>query len=252
MASATIIVPCYNEEERLDLASFRNFKSPTHQIRFLFVNDGSSDRTLALLQSLRATDPARFSVLDLQLNQGKAEAVRQGFLAAIKLQPAYVAFWDADLATPIDVISNFLDVAEGRPQFEIIMGARVKLLGRKIERRPARHYGGRLFATLVSLILGLGVYDTQCGAKLFRLSPSINALFQEPFESRWIFDVEILARLIQARRGKKLPQPEQVVYELPLSEWRDIPGSKLKSSDFLKAAWELTRIYHRYLSRKAN
>jgi hypothetical protein len=134
----------------------------------------------------------------------------------------------------------------------MVIGARVKLLGRKIERRAARHYIGRVFATAVSAILGLPVYDTQCGAKLFRVSPSIDALFQQPFLSRWIFDVEILARLIQGRRGKQLPPPEQVVYEYPLVEWRDVPGSKLTCGDFLRAGWELGRIYRGYFRAAAN
>jgi hypothetical protein len=137
-------------------------------------------------------------------------------------------------------------MAESRPELEMIIGSRVKLLGRKIERRRSRHYLGRVFATAVSASLGLDVYDTQCGAKLFRASPSIKALFQQPFHSRWIFDVEILARLIQARRGRELPQAEDVIYEFPLREWRDIAGSKLEYSDFVRAAWELLRIRNYY------
>ena len=129
------------------------------------------------------------------------------------------------------------------------MGSRVKLLGRKIERRRSRHYLGRVFATAVSTILGLDVYDTQCGAKLFRVTPFIRALFQQPFLSRWIFDVEILARLIQARRGKNLPQADRVIYEFPLMEWRDIPGSKLGYRDFFRAAWELCRIHNHYFRK---
>jgi hypothetical protein len=128
----------------------------------------------------------------------------------------------------------------------MIIGSRVKLLGRHIERRPSRHYLGRFFATAASAVLGLAVYDTQCGAKLFRASSAIS-FFQQPFCSRWIFDVEIIARLIQARRGKESRQPEQVIYEVPLLAWKDIPGSKLKYSDFVRAAWELLRIRNRYL-----
>ena len=73
-----------------------------------------------------------------------------------------------------------------------------------------------------------------------------SALFQQPFLSRWIFDVEILARLIKARRGTELPQPEQTIYEFPLTEWKDIPGSKLEYGDFVRAAWELYRIRNFY------
>ncbi len=129
------------------------------------------------------------------------------------------------------------------------MGSRVKLLGKRIERRPLRHYLGRVFATAVSLALSLHVYNTQCGAKLFRVSASLNELFAEPFRSRWIFDVEIIARLVKNRRGKKLPQPQEVVYEMPLTEWRDIRGSKVKPYDFVKAIIELARIYNHYIRR---
>ena len=245
MAIASIIVPCYNEEKRLDLASFREFKSSPHTITFLFVNDGSTDQTLQVLQSLNASDPVKFAVLNLTQNQGKAEAVRQGLLAAAGSRPDYVGFWDADLATPLDAIAEFIELAESRPELEMIIGSRVKLLGRHIERRLSRHYLGRFFATAASAVLGLAVYDTQCGAKLFRASSAIS-FFQQPFCSRWIFDVEIIARLIQGRRGKEFPQPEQVIYEFPLTAWKDIPGSKLRYSDFIRAAWELFRIRNRY------
>lgn len=247
MARARIIIPCYNEARRLDGSKFINFECSSHEISFLFVDDGSTDNTLALLESLRNSKSTKFAVMGLPENNGKAEAVRQGLLSAIKAHPDYVGFWDADLATPLEAIPSFLDLAESRPDIEMVIGARVKLLGRRIDRRPSRHYLGRVFATAVSIVLGLEVYDTQCGAKLFRVSPSVHTLFAEPFFSRWIFDVEIIARLIQTRCGKNLPHAASVIYELPLTDWRDIPGSKLKSADFLRAGWELAKIYHHYL-----
>src|SRR5580765_6581883 len=250
MAKAEIIVPCYNEEKRLDVARFRDFTSPLHNISFLFVNDGSTDSTLRLLESLNASDSNKFVVLKLQPNQGKAEAVRRGVLTAIESRPDYVGFWDADLATPLSAIPQFVDLAESRADLEMIIGSRIKLLGRNIERRRSRHYLGRVFATAVSTILGLEVYDTQCGAKLFRAMPFMSALFQQPFLSRWIFDVEILARLIKARRGTELPQPKQIIYEFPLTEWRDIPGSKLGYRDFIRASWELFRIRNFYFKNR--
>jgi dolichyl-phosphate beta-glucosyltransferase len=250
MASAKIVIPCFNEETRLVVDRFREFASSSHRITFLFVNDGSTDGTLGLLESLERSDPAKFSVLNLQRNCGKGEAVRQGLLSSLNSQPDYIGFWDADLATPLEAIAEFMDIAESLPQLEMVIGSRVKLLGRTIERRRSRHYLGRFFATAVSAVLKLDIYDTQCGAKLFRDSSFIQELFQKPFLSRWIFDVEIISRLVEARRGQPVPQPEQVIYELPLREWRDIPGSKVRCSDFVRAAWELLRIRNYYVRRR--
>ena len=250
MASAKIVVPCYNEEERLQVDAFRCFNHATHDIRFIFVNDGSQDGTLRLLESLSQYEPTKYTVLNLRRNVGKAEAVRQGILTALTDEIDYAGFWDADLATPLETIPEFLDLAESRHELEIIIGARVKLLGRRIERQVFRHYAGRIFATAVSVLLRLPIYDTQCGAKLFRVCSSTGALFEEPFVSRWIFDVEILARLIRQRRSTMLPQPECVIHEYPLSAWRDVPKSKLGYADFVRAFWELAWIYDRYLRRR--
>ena len=250
VASAIIIIPCFNEKHRLDPAAFKDFNDSSHHIAFLFVNDGSTDETLPLLESLHALDPTRFDVLSLSINQGKAEAVRRGFLAAQKSNPDYIGFWDADLATPLGIIPKFIDFAERRPELQMVIGARVKLLGRNIQRQRSRHYLGRVFATAVSAVLDLEIYDTQCGAKLFRMSPSTLALFEESFYSRWIFDVEIIARLIQGTRGENTPQVDRLIYEIPLCEWKDIPGSKVRLIDFIRAAWELYRI-HAYYFRNA-
>ena len=168
-----IVVPCYNEERRLPVQAFRDFASAD----FLFVNDGSTDGTLNLLQSLHAEQPDRVTVLDLDRNRGKAEAVRQGVLAAMERKVDFVGFWDADLATPLAEMPGFLEVFDARPDIDMVFAARVRLLGRQISRRPARHYFGRVGATLISSSLGLAVYDTQCGAKLFRVSDEIRQLF---------------------------------------------------------------------------
>jgi len=252
MATAIIVIPCYNEEKRLDCASFQAFRNPSHTIKFLFVNDGSTDKTLQLLESLRTSNSDRFGVLSLPKNQGKAEAVRQGILTALDFKPDYVGFWDADLATPLDTIPQFVDFAESRRELSMVVGARVKLLGREIQRKSSRHYLGRVFATAASAVLGLAVYDTQCGAKLFRVSPLVTDLFQQPFQSRWIFDVEVLARLVEITRGKEIPQADRIIYEFPLTEWRDIPGSKVRLYDFIKATWELYRIRRTYFRSPRN
>jgi hypothetical protein len=169
-------------------------------------------------------------------------------LAALERHPTYAGYWDADLATPLGAIPCFVELLDERPDLEMVFGSRVKLLGRVIERSALRHYPGRVLATLSSLALGLAVYDTQCGAKLFRASPEIGALFAEPFTANWMFDVELLARLIRARRGTDRAQPEQVIHEFALQEWRDVAGSKVRPWDFFRAIVEIARIRRRYLS----
>jgi dolichyl-phosphate beta-glucosyltransferase len=194
---------------------------------------------LKLLQTLRDNDAKCYAICDLPRNVGKAEAVRRGVLLAFDADPDYIGYWDADLATPLEAIPALCELLDARPDLEMVWGARVRLLGRAIERSPLRHYLGRMFATAASVVLGMGVYDTQCGAKLFRASPAIRSLFQKPFLTKWLFDVEILARLLQARRGTQLPRAEDIIYEFPLYEWHDVAGSKVKAWDFAKAFFGL-------------
>ena len=261
MTTCTIVIPCYNESARLDVEAFRRFVTPVHRVRFLLVDDGSTDDTATVLDGLRASDPARFAVHSLSRNRGKAEAVRQGILRALEGDADAVGFWDADLATPLEAIPEFCDRLAANPALRMVFGARVKLLGRHVERSAVRHYLGRVFATAASTVLGLPIYDTQCGAKLFRAGDETRALFTQPFRTNWIFDVEILARFRRLCRSAELgplelgpPElgpPEQAIYELPLSRWRDVAGSKVKPHDFFKAFFELGTIYWTYLRRGA-
>jgi putative flippase GtrA len=152
----------------------------------------------------------------------------------------YVGYWDADLATPLAAVPEFVRVLSENPGVDIVLGARVLLLGRRIDRKPLRHYLGRVFATAASLTLRLPVYDTQCGAKLLRAGPSTRALFEQPFGSRWIFDVEMLARYLS--HGGTIDG----LYEQTISRWADIGGSKVKPIDFLRAFREMIAIYRNY------
>lgn len=242
-----LVIPCYNEEHRLPVEELRRFRSDDARVEMLFVNDGSRDGTLGLLQSLAAEDPSRFSVLNLERNSGKAEAVRRGILAALERGPDFVGFWDADLATPLSELPSFLAVFAANPSIEMVFAARVRLLGRSISRNPSRHYVGRVGATLISSSLGLAVYDTQCGAKLFRASEPMRAIFAEPFLSRWIFDVEIIARFVR-QRGRDAAA--SAIYELPITAWHDVKGSKVKSTDFIRALRDLWKIHRAYNRRR--
>jgi glycosyltransferase involved in cell wall biosynthesis len=234
-----LVIPCYNEASRLKADPFFHALQASRELAFLFVDDGSTDATPRLLADLAARGNGRMTVLRLNRNVGKAGAVREGVLAALQSRPSYVGFWDADLSTPLNAIPEFMAMFAAHPEVEIVMGSRVKLLGRDVRRSPMRHYSGRVFATAASFALGVAVYDTQCGAKIFRATDSIERVFRRPFQSRWIFDVEILARYLSDRSPE---DAESRIYELPLTEWTDVPGSKLKLRHAARAAWDLLRL----------
>jgi putative flippase GtrA len=239
--STCVVVPCYNEETRFDSAAFDAYLATTNDVSFVLVNDGSRDATLTVLEALAAKHPSRVRVLDVQPNQGKAEAVRRGMLLATEgSEFEYAGFWDADLATPLDAIAVFIEVFKRLARVDVVFGTRVGLLGRQIERKPSRHYLGRMFATGASIVLSLPVYDTQCGAKLFRVHDVNRGLFATRFLSRWIFDVELVARYCRERSGLV------GIYELPLDRWRDVGESKVRPIDFVRALGEMLIIYRTY------
>jgi glycosyltransferase involved in cell wall biosynthesis len=248
MPRVIIVVPCYNEFARLPVDVFKEYVMRGQPHTVLFVDDGSTDGTGDLLDDMQAVDNRAFQVLRLPRNVGKAEAVRQGFLAARAEGPDYIGYWDADLATPLDAIPEFCRVLDDAPGVEIVMGARVILLGHRIERKLIRHYIGRVFATAASFVLGFRVYDVLCGAKLFRVSPRTAALFSEAFRCRWIFDVEWLARYRYKVSDAAHPCGgiDASIREIPLREWREVAGSKLRWHDFLRAAFDLAGIFLQY------
>ena len=155
-----VVVPCYNEEARLDHDAF--VAGVRRGARILFVDDGSTDATLSRLRRIQAAcDDGCVGVLPLEANAGKAEAVRRGMLQAMESRGCQiVGFWDCDLATPLSAVEQLAQVLRDEPAIHMVFGARVALLGRQIERSLKRHYLGRVFATLTSLVLALPIYDT--------------------------------------------------------------------------------------------
>lgn len=247
MDDVSIVVPCYNEADRLDRQAFHQFLEQHPRFHFVFVNDGSRDATLTVLEAIHEEWPERTTVVDLSQNGGKAEAVRQGVLSALATGCRFVGYWDADLATPLSAIPQFADVLDRKKSIEIVVGTRIPLLGHSIRRQRKRQWLGRLFANVASFVLGLRLYDTQCGAKLFRVSSRLATAFQEPFLARWIFDVELFARMQASTFDFGAAPLDEILYECPLEHWEDVAGSKLKATDFLRAPAELVEIYWRYL-----
>ncbi|CAM4152780.1 glycosyltransferase [Gillisia hiemivivida] len=238
MSKICIIIPCFNEEERINLKIFSEYiESNSHN--FYFINDGSFDNTLDILEELKKLHPDKVKVIDLSMNYGKAEAVRQGILKAAEFPGFdYIGYLDADLATPLQEIDYL--TANFSYGYKFIMGSRVKRLGATIERDLTRHYMGRIFATVASIVLKLKPYDSQCGAKFFEVGLA-QELFSSPFASKWLFDLELLFRY----KSKNKEDYKKYILEVPLRLWKEKEGSKIKLVDFFIAPLDLIKIRSR-------
>lgn len=235
-----VVVPCYNEALRLDASAVLRLVDTEPRIAMLFVDDGSTDATVGVLDELSRSRPGSISFFSLAENSGKTEAVRRGVLAALDRCPTFVAYWDADFSTPLDMVPVFLAELDRNPGLLGVLGSRVRRLGADIDRRALRHYAGRIFATLASAVLGMAVYDTQCGAKMFRATADLARAFSDPFQTRWILDVEMLARL---RRDLGPAVLASRLIEVPLPRWSDVAGSKLTTTQGAAAFVDLWRIW---------
>lgn len=240
MPRLTVVVPCYNEAERLDRGPLLAYLDGHPDASLLLVDDGSADATGAVLDALAGERPGRIRALSLTPNRGKAEAVRQGMTDALAAGAEIVGYLDADLSTPPAEIDGLL-AALARPGVAVAIGARIGMLGYDIDRSAVRHYLGRVFATAASMILRARVYDTQCGAKLFRAAPALSAALSTPFLSRWAFDVELLGRLLIGT-PELAPLPLSAIVEVPLGVWHDIKGSKLGLAGMARTLRDLAMV----------
>lgn len=229
-----LIIPCFNEEKRLDVDQFKHHCS--ENLIFVFVNDGSTDQTRSLLES---ESRRNWHVVHLPVNRGKCEAIRQGALF-IRQQDffqdlSWIGFWDSDLSVPLEELDNFFTYASHfSDDADCIIGSRVRRMGSNIFRSAGRHYLGRCFCTLVSHLFSIHYYDTQCGAKVFK-KDLLEVGFSQPFVSNWIFDIELLLRLQQNN-----------IIEYPLQVWEEKPGSKIKfTTVWLEVLMDLFRIKRR-------
>ena len=242
MQKVCLIIPCYNESKRLNEKVFSDFIQLNNGISFCFVDDGSKDGTLDILNSIKSKYE-RIMVLRLDKNSGKAEAVRKGVLHVLELNLFdFIGYWDADVSTPLEESKHLLESFLKNNNITFVLGSRMKRLGSTIDRKKMRHITGRIFSTFSSIILKLPVYDSQCGAKIFRAEIS-SILFNEPFITKWLFDVELLARLRNHLGDKKILD---VCYEVPLKSWGEVGGSKLRFSHLLKVPFDLIKIYFHY------
>ena len=237
-----IVIPCYNEEERLLGEEFKNFAHKNLGYHLCFVNDGSKDRTLEVLHELSKGKEDYISVYDCEKNGGKAEAVRLGMLHLAKQsQFDYIGFLDADLSTNFDDFQNLAD-AITNSKYKLVFGSRMARMGADITKQSARAIISKTINYIIRKILGMDINDTQCGAKIMT-KEIIEKTFQDKFITKWIFDVEIFMRMKKIYGTK---QTQEFILEMPLNRWIHADGSKLSMKDSIQIVGQLGQIAIHY------
>ena len=214
--SLSIVIPAYNEAERIEqtLETVRHYlqRQPL-RAEVLVVNDGSQDRTGPLVAAC-ASHWRDLRLVDNPRNLGKGFSIRNG---ALEARGQVVLISDADLSAPIDEMPKLVDPIL-RGDRDLTLGSRAldrSLIG--VHQSPFREYAGRLFNGLVQLLTGLPFRDTQCGFKAFRREPMLPVLARQRIAG-FGFDPEIL--FLARNRGLRLQ-------EVPV-RWNHTEGTKVR------------------------
>ncbi len=236
-----IVIPCFNEGDTLNSNKFESFLGQNPDVSIVFSNDGSTDNTSEVLEAIKSQFSERVYIIQFETNHGKAAAVRAGVLYAHKyIEFDRIAYLDADLSTSLDECLSICNEVKNDIQFAF--GSRILKIDNHIERKFHRFIIGRILATIISNQLGLTVYDTQCGCKIFTRELS-HIVFQENFISRWLFDVEIFHRI---KRHLGMENISRTCREIPLNTWVDSGSSKVKYSYFFRLWFDLIKIGRKY------
>ncbi len=214
-----MVIPAYCESRRLPSYLKELVAELLHspvEVTIRVVDDGSSQSEKEALRLLIAECSKCYPRLEVcfqEPNQGKGAAIRRGWKASPGFD--WLGFLDADGSVPVSEVLRLLSILnEESPN---LIGSRILLMGKTIQRRASRHLMGRLYMAIVSLLFPIQIYDSQCGYKLIR-SRDYFAMESELRENGFCFDVELLLFLYQ--RGI-------LVREVPIS-WNHIPGSKVR------------------------
>jgi len=242
MKTLTIVIPVYNEAERLKKVLIALSKKPKFKDisleQIIFVNDGSKDQTLAVINSKKALiekkSGAKVKIISYQANQGKGYAVRKGMQAS---KADYTLMMDADLSTPLTELNRFLPLIKQNKA--VIIGTRkTSQAAIKIPQPLYRQLLGKVFTLLSQLMLNTWVSDFTCGFKLFNKQAK-QQIFDTAVINRWGYDAEIifLARILDFK-----------IYEIPVY-WQDDKRSKVNVfRDSLQSLSELLQIRYNDLA----
>lgn len=228
MYTTTLVIPSFNESKRLPifLRELCQIASTRSDIDIVVSDDGSKQiefqNIQKLIEDLKKSFPsARVEMRREERNAGKGAAIAREFRRS---SADIVGFVDADGSVSAIECFRLLDIHKARLALgendqgycSSVIGARVMMLGNPVTRNARRHYIGRIFATLVSELFRIPVYDTQCGCKFF-VRRDLMHVIEFAYDRRWLWDTQLVISLIKSGHQ---------VIEVPLS-WHEVGGSKV-------------------------
>ncbi len=227
----SIIIPCYNEEERIGrtLEEIANYiKTKKYDFEVIIVDDGSKDKTLEVAGKFK--DKLDLKILKNPGNKGKGYSVKAGMLASLG---DYSLFMDADSSTSIRELDSFFPWID---KYDILIGSRhLRKHSILIKQSAIRRTAGFFAHKLIKLFIISDVKDTMCGFKIFNKKAKI--LFKKQLNYRWGFDFELL--FLAEKLGFRIK-------EIPVT-WKDDRKSKVTLKGYFIALLELLRIRWNYL-----
>ncbi len=242
MDKCCIVIPCYNESNRINKAEYLSFLSKNNFFTFLFVDDGSADNTLEILKELNSSC-LQIKYIRLEKNSGKAEAVRFGVTEVLKNDEyKYIGFLDADLAIPLEELKRLYDIISSENKYTLTFLSKVKKKDSEVNQKLERFIIGRILSLMTRISLKLPIYDTQCGCKLMHKTVA-ETVFNQPFISSWLFDIEIFWRfIIKYKREFFL----KYALEVSLQKLNNTGKTKINIKDLLKLPFEFLKIHSHY------
>lgn len=242
----TMIVPCYNEAKRFDLNYWDYIVGATKNIRWIFVDDGSSDHTSKLLSTI----PGGVKVKRLSNNHGKAEALRWGFQDAMLHESEVIGFIDADRSFDRDEVVQICkrfkqktEWASSNQNYMAVFMSRSSLVNEVETFYGAfRKWLGTLISKIYSAIWSELPHDTQCGFKFFISDNTLSLAMSTPFANSWFFEIETMMRV------RNVLDNPLVIKVIPLRYWIQVEGSSTDKSNTLNSAWQIVSTFFRLIS----
>ena len=239
-----LVVPVYNESNRINILVYEKFVENNDSVKIIFVNDASTDNTLQILTTLKNNYPLQVEVLTNTTNMGKGEAIRKGMIhALLKSNSPHLGFIDADLSVPLHDLIRFSKALEASKACAAL-GVRDLSDTYHVKRTFSRKYLSYLFRYYVQIVFQFNITDTQCGAKIFKRE-IVEILYRNPFETRWLSDVELLLRLKKYSIANQLSFSDQLI-PLAVTYYEDKTGSKFIFFEFLRTTIDLIKLSLRY------